>query len=117
MKTPARHTGDHGEDLAARFLQERGYQLVRQNFRYGHAEIDLIMQKGNLLVFVEVKTRRNAEYGYPEEFVSKKQAAQIIRAAEHFIVQQDWQGNIRFDIIAILTEPATDIQHLPDAFY
>lgn len=117
MKTPAQHTGDQGEDLALRFLQKEGYQLLLRNYRYRHDEIDLVMQKGNLLVFVEVKTRRNAEYGYPEEFVSKKQARQIVRAAEQYILQNDWQGNIRFDIVAILTEPELKIKHLPDAFY
>jgi len=117
MKTPAQRTGGKGEDLALRFLQKEGYQLLARNFRYRRDEIDLIMQKGKLLVFVEVKTRRNTEYGYPEEFVSRKQATQIIRAAEHYILKNDWQGNIRFDIIAILTEPALSIKHLPDAFY
>lgn len=117
MKTAAQRTGGQGEDLALRFLQKEGYQLLVRNYRYRRDEIDLIMQKDKLLVFVEVKTRRNAEYGYPEEFVSKKQAAQIIRAAEQYIFKTDWQGNIRFDIVAILTEPELSIKHLPDAFY
>jgi len=117
LKTPAQHTGKYGEDLAQAYLRDSGYQLLERNFRYRQAEIDLIAQKGALLVFVEVKTRKNTEYGYPEEFVSKKQAAQIIRAAEQYILKTDWQGNIRFDIIAILTEPKMRITHLPDAFY
>jgi len=117
MKTPAQRIGGRGEGLAARFLMEKGYEIVEHNYRYGQAEIDLIVRQKQLLVFVEVKTRRNADYGYPEEFVSARQRAQIIRAADHYIRQHDWQGNIRFDIIAILTEPALSIEHLTDAFY
>ena len=117
MKTVAQQTGGRGEDLALGFLIKEGYKLLERNFRYRHAEIDLILRKGALLVFVEVKTRRNAEYGYPEEFVSKNQAKQIIRAAEQYILKTDWQGNIRFDIVSILTDPSLSITHLPDAFY
>lgn len=117
MKTPAQHTGQGGEDLAARYLSEQGYELLERNFRYGKAEIDLIMRKNKLLVFVEVKTRRNAAYGYPEEFVNRQQQAMIMRAAEQYILKNNWQGLIRFDIVAILTEPELQIQHLPDAFY
>jgi len=117
MKTTAQRTGSQGEDLALSYLQREGYQLLRRNYRYRQAEIDLIVQKGKLLVFVEVKTRRNADYGYPEAFVGKKQMTQIIRAAEQYILKIDWQGQIRFDIVSILTEPELNIKHLPDAFY
>ncbi|MFP4092268.1 MAG: YraN family protein [Cyclobacteriaceae bacterium] len=117
MKTPAQHTGQGGEEAAAHYFSEQGYELLERNYRYGKAEIDLIVRKDKLLVFVEVKTRRNAAYGYPEEFVNRQQQRMIMRAAEQYIFKHNWQGNIRFDILAILTEPEWQIQHLPDAFY
>lgn len=117
MKTAAQQAGASGERLAARFLEEKGYQILCQNYRYRRAEIDLIARKEQLLIFVEVKTRKSSSFGLPEEFVDDKQAALIIQAADHYIFENNWQGNIRFDIIAILTHPKIDIQHFPDAFF
>lgn len=117
MKTPAQHTGQSGEDLAAQFLEKKGYEIISRNYRYRRAEVDLIARKAQLLVFVEVKTRRGAAFGNPEDFVDSKKAALVIEAADHYIHQHNWQGNIRFDIIAILTSPKIDIQHLQDAFF
>lgn len=117
MRTAAQHTGQSGEALAAQFLEAKGYQIVHRNFRYRRAEIDLIVQKDQLLVFVEVKTRGSNSFGNPEDFVGSKKAAMIVDAADHYVHQHNWQGNIRFDIIAILTQPTLDIQHMQDAFF
>ncbi len=117
MKTPAQHTGQSGEDLAARFLEANGYQIIERNYRYRRAEVDLIAQKEQLLIFVEVKTRKNNNFGNPEDFVDHRKAAHIIAAADHYVHQHNWQGDIRFDIIAILTKPRLDIQHMQDAFF
>jgi putative endonuclease len=117
MKT--KQIGQRGEDLALAFLQEKGYQLLERNYRYGRAEIDLVMQQENLLVFIEVKYRKNADFGYPEEFVGKKQRQMLLKAGDNFIYQQDWQHNIRYDIIAILPKEANEfeITHFEDAIY
>ncbi|WPP53400.1 YraN family protein [Catalinimonas niigatensis] len=117
MRTPAQHTGQSGEDRAALFLEAKGYQIIHRNYRYRRAEIDLIAQKDQLLVFVEVKTRRSSDFGHPEDFVGSRKAALIIEAADHYIHQHNWQGDIRFDIIAIITQPSIEIQHMEDAFY
>jgi putative endonuclease len=117
MKTPAQNTGQSGEDLAARFLEAKGYQIISRNYRYRRAEIDLIAQKDQLLIFVEVKTRESNTFGNPEDFVGSKKAALVIEAADYYVHQHNWQGNIRFDIIAILTQPTLDIQHMQDAFF
>lgn len=117
MKTPAQNTGQSGEDLAAHFLEKKGYRIIERNYRYRRAEIDLIAQKEQLLVFVEVKTRGNNSFGNPEDFVGSRKAAMIVEAADHYIHQHNWQSNIRFDIIAILTRPHLDIQHMEDAFF
>ena len=113
----AKETGQQGEARALAYLQEKGYALVQQNFRYRRAEIDLIVQKDQLLVFVEVKARKNADFGFPETFVSPEQAQLIVTAADHYVQEQNWAGMIRFDIIAITLEPAITIEHFEDAFY
>ena len=77
-------------------------------------EIDIIAKHGKLLVFVEVKARKNNYYGYPEEFVNKAKASNIIRAAQNYIITKNWVSGIRFDIIAITGE---ELVHFEDAFY
>ncbi|MEQ9442431.1 MAG: YraN family protein [Cyclobacteriaceae bacterium] len=118
MKKPStQETGRRGEDIAVAFLRKKGYEVVQRNFRYRRAEIDLIMQKDSLLVFVEVKTRRDSAYGFPETFVSPEQAQLIVAAADHYVREQQWEGMIRFDIVAITLTPALKVEHFEDAFY
>jgi putative endonuclease len=111
-------TGKAGEKLAADYLQEQQYEIITQNYRYKHYEIDLIAQKANLLIFVEVKTRRNINYGMPEAFVNSKKEINIRKAAEQYLYEANWQHNIRFDIIAITQLPnqPPEIVHLEDVF-
>jgi putative endonuclease len=110
-------TGKQGELEATRHLREQGYEIMFRNYRYQHAEIDLIAKKGKLLVFVEVKTRTNLSYGNPEEFVSYTKAKLVMKAAEQYIFANDWQYDIRFDIIAVtIAGSELRIKHIEDAF-
>lgn len=110
-------TGKQGEAAAVRFLQENGYEIIATNYRYQHAEIDLIAKKGKLLVFVEVKTRSNLRYGQPEEFVSYTKAKLVMKAAEHYVFAHDWLHDIRFDIVAVTLAGANlRINHIEDTF-
>ncbi len=110
-------TGQSGENRAAAYLQQQGYTVLRQNYRYRRAEVDIIAQKENLLVFVEVKTRGTDRYGYPEEAVNYRKEAMLLGAAEAYIEDSGWEHEVRFDIIAItLTSPIT-VHHIEDAFH
>ncbi|MHA4737392.1 YraN family protein [Dyadobacter sp. MSC1_007] len=110
--------GRWGESTAASFLLERGYQIIAKNYRSWQAEIDLIAQKGKMLIFVEVKTRSGTAFGMPEEFVNAAKAKLVMRAAENYIFDTDWNFDVRFDIISIIILPNgnTDIRHIEDAF-
>jgi putative endonuclease len=109
--------GNEGEALAAQHLINKGYRLSERNYRFKRSEIDLIVQKDNCLVFVEVKLRTSIAFGYPEEFVSEKKAAKIMEGAEQYIYQTNWSGNIRYDIVAICKQKGqTEIVHIEDAF-
>lgn len=94
-------TGAKGEQLAADFLVQKGFRVVHRNYRFGRAEIDLIVQRDNWLIFVEVKTRSSTTYGQPEEFVDSGKGRRIFDAAEEYIYSTDWQGHIRFDIVSV----------------
>jgi putative endonuclease len=110
-------TGKDGEEQAAEYLQGKGYEICVRNYRYKHAEIDLIAKKGSFIVFVEVKTRSYSFYGEPEAFVDSKKAATVIGAAEQYTFENKYEGNIRFDIVSVKTGANPEIVHFEDAFY
>ncbi|MEL7146188.1 MAG: YraN family protein [Bacteroidota bacterium] len=106
--------GESGELQALHYLKKNGFQILERNYRYRKAEIDIICSKGQTLIFVEVKKRKNSTYGHPETFVSANQQKQIINAADHYLYAIDWHHNIRYDIIAITGD---QLYHIRDAFY
>jgi putative endonuclease len=110
-------TGKKGEEMAANFLALHGFEIVARNYRYKHAEIDLIARKENLLVFVEVKTRSSSSFGEPESFVDNKKVAKILEGAEHYIFETHWHGNIRFDIVSVKLGTQPEVVHFEDAFH
>lgn len=111
-------TGHKGEAIAIEYLQKQGFNILARNYRYKKAEVDIIAQKSNLLIFVEVKTRTSNRHGYPEEFVSQKKTDLFLLAAEEYIYHYNWQHDIRFDIISITASgPAVQVHHIQDAFH
>lgn len=110
--------GKQGEEEAMHYLNANGYQILERNYRYQHAEIDLIAQKDKMIIFIEVKARSSTAFGNPEEFVSYTKVRLIKKAAEHYIFAKDWQHDVRFDIVAIVrTGGEMKIKHIEDAFY
>lgn len=114
MKNNAQ-TGQNAELLAQAYLIKKNYRILFTNWRHKHAEIDIIAQDGKVVVFIEVKARKNNSFGHPEEFVDKHKMKKMHEAADAYIRQFDWPGELRFDIISIENE--TKITHFEDAFY
>lgn len=110
--------GKEGEKLALELLQEKGYDILEKNYRYQKAEVDIIAHKGDTLVIIEVKTRSTPEFGDPQDFVKPKQIQLLVKAANHYVIQNDLDVEVRFDIIAIIKNKlGTQIEHLENAFY
>lgn len=110
--------GNLGEHLAANYLVRKGYTLKATNYRAGRSEIDIICMQAKTLVFVEVKARSSSTFGHPESFVSEAKAAKIMEGAEQYMIDINWLGPIRFDIIAVeLNTKPPKITHFEDAFY
>ncbi len=110
--------GKQGEELARKFLEENGYVILHQNWRWLKAEVDLIAMHNKELVIVEVKTRATDYFGTPDEAVGKHKQKMLSNAADAFIQQQNLMYEVRFDIISITfvrNEP--EIHHIKDAFY
>jgi putative endonuclease len=111
-------TGNDGEDAARAFLEQKGYEILERNYRYRRSEVDLIVKHNNWLVFVEVKTRSSAFFGYPEEFVDRKKQFLIFEAAENYMYEKDWNGNVRYDIVSVMSAKGKmEVYHIEDAFY
>lgn len=110
--------GKRGEKIAEEYLVANGYQILERNYRFKKSEIDLVCRIADLLVFVEVKTRSSKAFGEPESFVSLNQKESVTRAAEQYLIEKDWHGEIRFDILAIFKMGNhQEISHFEDAFY
>ena len=118
MKTHQQILGIYGENIATKYLIDRGYSILKRNFRNGHAEIDIIAQLNTQLVIVEVKTRNTSKYGNPEQSVSSKKQQLLAQAAEAYLLQNDLDLIVRYDIISIIkNQYKTEITHLVDAFW
>ena len=110
--------GKKGEEIARKYLIEKGYKLIETNWRFGSDEIDIIAYNKNFCVIIEVKTRSNNAFGEPEESVSKQKQKFLIRAANVFVQQRKIENEVRFDIISVLFSGNTQkINHIEDAFY
>lgn len=107
--------GKKGEQLAAEFLIKKGFEIVVRNYRYKHAEIDLIIKRDDWLIFVEVKARSSNDFGEPEEFVDARKVNRIFDAAEEYIYATDWHGHIRFDIVSVKLGKEPVIELFEDA--
>lgn len=108
--------GAQGEEKAEEYLEEKGYKIVEKNFKTETGEIDLIVKKENLLVFVEVKLRKDANYGYGFEAVDDVKQKKIKSAAEYYYYFKSSQElQPRFDVIEIYTNTDT-INHFKNAF-
>lgn len=110
--------GRTGEQAAAAFLKDKGYQILQPNFRAAGAEVDLVARIGDVLCFVEVKTRKNCDHGAPEAFVTPGKQRRIIRAAKIFAARKPYRGlGVRFDVVSVLRDgERLACDHIEDAF-
>jgi putative endonuclease len=96
-----RAVGLEGEAVARRFLEGLGFRIVEENFNCPLGEIDLIAEDGEVLVFVEVKTRRSTRFGTPAEAVHTRKQQQILRVAQAYMRERRFRGPCRVDVVAV----------------
>ena len=110
--------GIKGENIAVQYLLKNGYRIIEQNWRFHHKEIDIIAADESDIVFIEVKTRADERYGSPEEAVDNKKQEFLIEAAEEYVILNNIENNIRFDVISIILKPGfQSVNHIKNAFY
>jgi putative endonuclease len=110
--------GKSGEDMAAEYLQKKGYRILERNYISGRNEIDIIARDGKYIVVVEVKSRHSNFAGEPETAVTRDKQKSMIRAANSYIRSKNIDDEVRFDIVSILVvKGKEEINHIEDAFY
>lgn len=110
--------GKAGEEIAARYLAEKGYKILDRNWRFGRNEIDIVARDGNWVVVVEVKTRSSNFFAEPEMAVTRDKQRILVRAANAYVTWKRCRGEVRFDVMAILILPDSEkVNHIVDAFY
>jgi putative endonuclease len=112
--------GKYGEDLACKYLEEKGYKIKERNYRTFLGEIDIITEYKGSIIFVEVKTRRSDKFGYPEEAINFNKQQKIIRNALCYLAKYHlWKTNCCFDVILVSVSDYKEvkrIKHIKDAF-
>ncbi len=109
--------GTEGEKRAVAFLKNKGYKILKTNYRYIKNEVDIIAQFQNQLIAIEVKTRSTRDFGDPQDFVKPSQIKSIVTAVNAYMEQKDIDLEVRFDIIAVIAINNTfEIEHIEDAF-
>jgi putative endonuclease len=111
--------GRSGEEAAVAYLRKKKFKVVCRGFRFQRGEIDIIAYEKDVLVFLEVKTRRSPDFGPPEESVTPLKQRQIRRLAEAYLMLNEL-GDVpcRFDILSLFSDVQEGyrIRHLRDAF-
>jgi putative endonuclease len=110
--------GMSGEQAAAAYLKGKGYKVIQANYRAAGAEVDLVASCGDILCFIEVKTRKNCDHGSPEMFVTRPKQLKIIRAARIFAARKPYRDfRVRFDVVSVLRDGSViACDHLENAF-
>lgn len=110
-------TGKHGEAATEQYLLTQGYVILEKNWRKGRLEVDLVCLSQDILVFVEVKTRKSLQHGLPQDSVTPKKEQHLLDAAEKYLEEHDLDYEVRFDIVAVWQENGKDqIHHICNAF-
>lgn len=111
-------TGQLGEDAACNYIEKIGYRLVCRNYRQRDGEIDIICIDRNIMVFIEVKTRRNSRFGCPAEAVGYHKQRKIMNTAMAYLASQPgYTQSIRFDVIEVYIEGTSiRVNHIENAF-
>ena len=112
-------SGRRGEDLAHRFLEQRGFRVVARNYRTrsGDGEIDLVAWEAETLAFVEVKSRATEEFGTPDRAVDLEKQHALVHAAREYTrrAQVEW-SYVRFDVVSVVFSDPPAVTHIQDAF-
>ena len=118
MENERQQLGRKGEELAAAYLQKKGYCILERNFRCRRGEIDIVASRGKTLVFVEVKTRRTLQFGLPAEAVTETKRQHLLQGAAYYCKRIGCSGvQKRMDVVEVLfLDEKPYLRHTENAF-
>jgi len=119
MTNERRKTGNEGEQLALAYLKNNGYKIIEQNYRTRFGEIDIVALDGEIVCFIEVKTRSSVNFGMPVESITNLKKKKMIRTAFSYLRFKKWEEReARFDVVSILLKSGqkTEIEIIKNAF-
>ncbi|MCL6447760.1 MAG: YraN family protein [Armatimonadetes bacterium] len=119
--------GKLGEELAASYLQKKGYRLLERNYRCRLGEIDIVALDGDVLVFIEVRCRTSSRFGFPQESIRREKQAKLRKLAQYYLLRAarpgpapvTGQNQVRFDVLALLfdcKQATCRVEHIQNAF-
>jgi len=110
--------GHTGEQIAVEYLANKGYEILKTNWRHKKKEIDIIARDGDYLIIVEVRTRTSELWEHPKETITKAKIRFLVDAAEAYIMKNDIMTETRFDVVTLIpTVDRWEIEHIKEAFY
>ena len=111
--------GLDGERVAARWLRSRGWRILAHRFRWGHRDIDLVVERDRTVAFVEVKSRRGSRFADPVQAVDWRKQREVTRTAAVWVARNGEEGlAYRFDVIGVLFTPSgVRVRHVEQAFF
>lgn len=116
MKQFNREVGKKGEEIAAKYLQGKGYKILERNYSTKFGEIDLIVSKNNILSFVEVKLKKGEDFGTPEEMIGKNKRAQVERMANLYLTAKpgisEEYNSFLIDAVCIVLDEDNSIRRI-----
>ncbi len=117
MASRASIIGAQGEDIAVKWLRQRGFMIVHRNWRDGRYELDIVARKGFSLHFVEVKTRSKGGWSSPEDAITEDKFNALLHAAKRYLASHPTPLEPQFDLIAVEIEPQgeTEVRYVPNA--
>jgi putative endonuclease len=121
MSDDRQKLGRWGEQLAAQYLESHGYKVLDRNWRCRRGEIDLVAKEGDVLVFVEVKTRRGRDYGTPEEALTRYKVKRLLELGQRYMLERDLEDvEWRVDLVAVELDRQGKLlrfEHVPNAVW
>lgn len=104
MKKEKLKIGRIGESLAGKYLQKKGYKIIECNYKTKYAEIDLVVYRRSILVFIEVRTRIGERFGLPEESIKSDKLYRLVKSAQAYLVRRNYDKEYRIDAVCIILD-------------
>lgn len=112
------HTGKLGEQIALKHIEQLGYRVLALNWRKGKGELDIIAKDSKIIVFIEVKTRMNNNFGFPEDSLNAAKQKMLITTARRYLTNYfEAYDEVRFDVVSVSLEEQIVVHYFKDAFW